>query len=86
MPDQRPPDMREMGIYLALAQVGVEMVVPLIVGLIIDNYAGTAPWLTVIGVILGFVGGVAHLVVLANQQEAARRDKDKKDKPGSDSH
>jgi len=82
MPDKRPPDAREMGFNFTLAQVGVEMVVPLIVGLVIDRYANTSPWFTISGVILGFVGGVTHIVVLTNQQEAARRDKNK---PGSGS-
>ncbi len=80
MPGQRPPDdSRELGIYLTLAQVGVEMVAPMIVGLIVDHYAGTSPWLTVAGLILGFVGGLSHIVLLTKKQDAARR---KKDKPG----
>jgi len=66
-----------MGIYLTLAQVGFEMVVPLIVGLAVDHYADTMPWFTVSGVILGFVGGVAHLVVLGRQQEALKRERNK---------
>jgi F0F1-type ATP synthase assembly protein I len=78
MPGERPPDMREMGIYFTLAQVGVEMVVPLVVGLVIDYYAGTMPWLTMAGMVVGFVGGIVHIVVLANQQEAARRDRNKR--------
>jgi F0F1-type ATP synthase assembly protein I len=73
MPDSRPPDARELGYYFALAQVGVEMVVPLIVGLVIDYYADWGPWATIGGTILGFVGGVVHLVALANQQEARHK-------------
>jgi F0F1-type ATP synthase assembly protein I len=75
MPDDQQPDTREMGIYLTLAQVGVEMVVPLFVGLIIDYYAGWGPWGLIAGTILGFVGGIAHIIMLANKQEAARRNR-----------
>ena len=78
MPGQQPPDAREMGLYLTLAQVGVEMVAPMIVGLAIDHYANTGPWLTVAGLILGFVGGLAHIVLLTKKQDAARREKDKR--------
>jgi F0F1-type ATP synthase assembly protein I len=80
MPEEQPPDQRELGLNLTLAQVGVEMVTPLIVGLMVDHYAGTRPWFTIIGVILGFVGGLTHIVLLANRQEVVRREK--KEKPG----
>jgi F0F1-type ATP synthase assembly protein I len=79
MPDRRPPDARELGYYFSLAQVGVEMVVPLIVGLVVDYYADTSPWLTISGMVLGFVGGVTHIVVLTNKHDAATR----KDQSGS---
>jgi F0F1-type ATP synthase assembly protein I len=79
MPDDRPSDARELGIYVTLAQVGLEMVAPLIVGLVIDYYAAWGPWATVSGTILGFVGGMAHIVILSKQQEAELR---KKKPPG----
>jgi F0F1-type ATP synthase assembly protein I len=75
MPDGRPPDAREMGIYFTLAQVGVEMVMPLIVGLVIDRWVGWGPWAMLGGTVLGFVGGIAHLVILSKQQDAGQRDK-----------
>jgi F0F1-type ATP synthase assembly protein I len=71
MPDNRPPDAREMRYYLSLAQTGLEMVVPLIVGLVIDYYAGTTPWFAIAGLVLGFVGGITHLVVMGNKHDAA---------------
>jgi F0F1-type ATP synthase assembly protein I len=82
MPDDRNPDARELGIYFTLAQVGVEMVVPLILGLVVDYYASTSPWAMIAGMILGFVGGLWHIVLLTNKQEAARQ---QKGKSGSDS-
>jgi F0F1-type ATP synthase assembly protein I len=83
MPGNRPPDAREMGIYFTLAQVGLEMVMPLIVGLVIDHWAGWGPWATLGGMVLGFVGGITHIVMLSNKQEAAMRNKKP---PGDDSH
>jgi F0F1-type ATP synthase assembly protein I len=79
MPDDGPPDAREQGIYFTLAQVGVEMVVPLIVGLVIDHYAAWGPWATLAGMVLGFVGGITHIVLLSNKQDAVLR---KKQPPG----
>jgi F0F1-type ATP synthase assembly protein I len=79
-PDSRPPDSRELGYYFALAQVGVEMVAPMIVGLVIDQYAATSPWFTIAGIMLGFVGGITHIVLLTSKHDAAMR----KDQRGSD--
>src|SRR5438067_584897 len=66
---QGEPSRRELGLYLAMAQVGMEMVAPLGIGIAIDYYAGTSPWATVIGFVLGFVGGFFHLLSLLKQQE-----------------
>jgi F0F1-type ATP synthase assembly protein I len=77
MPDERPPDARELGLNMTLAQVGVEMIAPLFVGLVIDHYAGTIPWFTLVGVVFGFLGGLTHIILLTRQQDAARRAKDK---------
>jgi len=80
MAEDRPPDARQMGLYLALAQVGLEMVAPMFLGLVIDNYAGTLPWFMIAGIILGFVGGIYHIVILTRKLDAARREREK---PGS---
>jgi F0F1-type ATP synthase assembly protein I len=80
MPDDPSAETRELGYYFALAQVGLEMVTPLIIGLVIDYYAGWGPWATVSGMVLGFVGGVAHIVLLTNKHDAAQRNEQK---PGS---
>jgi F0F1-type ATP synthase assembly protein I len=77
MIDEPPPDRRELGYYIALSQVGLEMVVPLIVGAFVDSCFGTGPWLTVAGAVVGFVGGMMHLVALANKQNARRSDHSK---------
>ena len=77
---QRPPDAREMGYYIALAYVGLEMVVPIILGLVVDRYAGSAPWCLVAGAVLGLCGGLAHLVHQLNRKESG-----KASRPGRDS-
>jgi F0F1-type ATP synthase assembly protein I len=75
MPGGRPDD-RELGYYFSLAQVGLEMVMPLGVGAWLDYYFGWAPWATLIGAVFGFVGGLLHLLLLVNQHNAS-------DRPGS---
>ncbi len=57
-------DPKKLGGYLTLAQVGTEMVVPIVLGIVLDYGLGCAPWGVVIGAILGLVGGMFHLIVL----------------------
>jgi F0F1-type ATP synthase assembly protein I len=63
------PDSKEMGRYFTLSQIGFEMVVPIVVGLILDNKLGWAPWGVVVGAIVGLVGGLTHLVYLLKKFE-----------------
>jgi ATP synthase protein I len=72
---QGPPDSRELGYYFSLAQVGLEMVLPLVVGVVLDHYLGWKPWATLAGVGFGFVGGLTHLIMLANRHDSAHRSK-----------
>jgi F0F1-type ATP synthase assembly protein I len=58
--ESRPPS--DYGWYLTLAQLGTEMVAPIVVGLILDHQLETRPWFTIGGAVLGFVGGFAHLL------------------------
>jgi F0F1-type ATP synthase assembly protein I len=75
MPEQNP-DPRETGRFLVLAQTGIEMVTPLAIGAFIDYKMGWSPWATVAGAVLGFVGGIVHLIVIA--QKMGRDEEDKK--------
>jgi F0F1-type ATP synthase assembly protein I len=85
MPQDDSTESREQGYYFALAQVGLEMVAPLIIGLVIDHYADWGPWATIGGVVLGFVGGVAHIVMLTNKHDSQQRKQGKDgDKGGGD--
>jgi F0F1-type ATP synthase assembly protein I len=77
VPEQNPPDQQQLGYYMTLAQVGLEMVAPVVVGLVADHFAGTMPWITLGGIVLGFVGGLTHLVVLGQKQDK------RKDQPRS---
>jgi len=61
------PDPKQLGIYFTLAYVGMEMVAPLVAGLILDDQLGWTPWATVIGAALGLIGGLVHLIAVLNQ-------------------
>lgn len=76
MPDNPTP--RELGYYAALAQTGLEMVLPTIAGYFIDDWLGTRPWITIIAAVLGFAGGLAHLIAIVNRKE---RDESSNKKP-----
>ncbi|HWG43621.1 MAG TPA: AtpZ/AtpI family protein [Gemmataceae bacterium] len=65
-----PGDRRELGRYLALSQIGLEMVVPIIAGLLVDYYLGWTPWATITGAVLGLCGGLVHLVHMLNKLDA----------------
>jgi F0F1-type ATP synthase assembly protein I len=65
----RPPNDKEMNRLVALGQVGLEMVAPLVAGLLLDNYLHWTPWGAVAGTILGLCAGLAHLVYLVNQSD-----------------
>jgi F0F1-type ATP synthase assembly protein I len=63
------PDPKEVGSYYALAQVGLEMVAPVVLGLALDYYLDWSPWGVIVGAVLGLVGGLAHLVSITNRRE-----------------
>ena len=75
------PERRQMNIYLAISQVGMEMVAPIVLGVILDRAFGTTPWIMVGGTILGFSGGILHLVQLVNRLD--RSDSPPKPRNGS---
>jgi len=64
-----PTRSRAMGYMIALSQVGFEMVVPIVLGVILDRWLGTVPWLMVGGVLLGLFGGMAHLIALLQKMD-----------------
>ena len=64
------PDRKELARYVALGQIGLEMVVPVVVGLVVDRYLGWTPWGVVAGAALGLCGGFGHLVHLLNKMDS----------------
>ncbi len=68
---------RHLGIYITISQVGIEMVAPALIGLWIDNKLAWLPWATVTGVVLGFVLGITHLVILMKQSDESEPPKGK---------
>lgn len=63
------PDPQQTGAYFALAQVGLEMVAPVVLGILLDHYLGWTPWAVIVGALVGLVGGVTHLVMLQGRQK-----------------
>ena len=63
------PTPREMGYYAAIAQTGVEMVLPAVGGYFLDDWLDTTPWLTVIAAVLGFAAGFIHLIAILKQKD-----------------
>jgi F0F1-type ATP synthase assembly protein I len=66
---QRLPDPKELGRLFAIGQVGMEMVVPIGLGVAVDYWRDWTPWATVCGAVIGFTFGLIHLVRLMNQQD-----------------
>ena len=64
------PDRKELGRYVTLGQIGLEMVVPIVAGLLVDRYLGSTPWGVVAGAALGLCGGLVHLVHQLNKMDS----------------
>ncbi len=74
------PTPRDMGYYFALAQVGIEMVLPTLLGYWIDSWVATTPWITIVAAVLGFAAGMIHLIMILRQKER-EESSDKKPPP-----
>jgi F0F1-type ATP synthase assembly protein I len=70
LPD--PPN-RHLGHGTAMAQIGFEMAAPIGLGVLLDRWLEWSPWLTIVGAVVGLVGGIFHLVVLANREDVEKR-------------
>ena len=71
--------MKNLGYYVTLAQVGLEMVIPIGIGAVLDHYLKWTPWGVVGGAVFGLVGGLSHLVALMNRENQS--DSSKPDGP-----
>ncbi|GIW83065.1 MAG: hypothetical protein KatS3mg105_4872 [Gemmatales bacterium] len=62
-------DPKEVGFYFSLAQIGMEMVAPVVVGVLLDRQFDWTPWGAIAGAVLGFVSAFVHLLALLRQRE-----------------
>jgi len=70
-----PPRRSRMAYYGELSQVGLEMAAPIGLGALIDHWVGWAvPICSIVGAVIGLVGGVTHLVILANREDQIEDD------------
>ena len=54
---------------LAIASIAVgELVAPILIGLWLDNRFGWSPFGLAAGAVIGFVGSLAHLMLIAGRQ------------------
>ncbi|HJS08748.1 MAG TPA: AtpZ/AtpI family protein [Pirellulales bacterium] len=72
--DKRPPMAVAMEWVSRITTVALEMVVPGVIGWFIDRWLGTG-FIAIIGFGLGLVGGMYHLIVMANSANGRRNDK-----------
>jgi predicted Kef-type K+ transport protein len=68
-PSKEPFRFPDFGLYLALGAVGVEIVIPIIVGAYLDPYLGGAGWGVAVGVVFGFALSLVHMVYLLRRLE-----------------
>jgi F0F1-type ATP synthase assembly protein I len=57
---------------MALSQVGLEMVVPIGLGVGLDLWIGTVPWFMILGVVLGLVGGLVHMMAILRRMDRSK--------------
>jgi F0F1-type ATP synthase assembly protein I len=73
--DDRPPMVVAMQWVSQITTIGLEMVLPAVLGIWLDKKWGTAPWLVIVGVLLGFVTGMYHLLQIvrsANSKSSSK--------------
>ena len=73
---ENPLQSKDLGFYFALGQVGLEMVVPIAVGVYLDDWLGWSPWAVVAGAVLGLFGGLFHLLYMLRKHEEADSKRD----------
>ncbi|MDR3635079.1 MAG: AtpZ/AtpI family protein [Isosphaeraceae bacterium] len=56
-----------------VSTVGLEFALPPLAGAYCDHRAGTTPWLTLLGVVLGFAVGMMHILRIARDGQAGRK-------------
>jgi ATP synthase protein I len=54
--------------------IGLEFALPPLLGSVGDRWWRTAPWLTVVGAVLGFAVGMMHVLRIAQSRSVAIKD------------
>ena len=67
-----PGDQKDLGRYLALGQIGIEMAAPVGLGYLADQYLGCSPWGVILGAGIGFAGGLYQLVRMTSPKPKDR--------------
>ncbi len=67
-PDKPPRGSDYAGLALMTTAVG-EIVVPIAIGAWLDDRNGWSPWGAITGAVLGLVGAVFHLTVIARRAD-----------------
>jgi F0F1-type ATP synthase assembly protein I len=75
MADRDSPS--RVAFYAELSQIGFEMAVPIGVGAVLDHWLGWQPWATVVGALVGLIGGLFHLVVMVNREPSESADQER---------
>jgi F0F1-type ATP synthase assembly protein I len=60
----------EMGRYLAMSQVGMEMVVPIGLGVLVDHWLKWGPWGVIVGACLGLTIGFIRLIRFVSKEDS----------------
>jgi F0F1-type ATP synthase assembly protein I len=71
----------DLGRYLAMGQVGMEMAAPIGIGAAVDYWLGWRPWGVVVGACLGLIFGLVLLVRMSRREDPALRGRDHKEGP-----
>jgi len=68
----------------AVAAVGIEIVIPTLLGWWLDSYLGSGPWGALVGGIIGFSGGIWHMVRLSKPDESSPDDRPSQPRTGAE--
>ncbi len=74
MPDDQSRS-SQFGYLMAIGQVGIEMVVPIGLGVLADVKLKTMPLFVVIGVLVGLIGGMLHMMALLKRMDQLKNKK-----------
>ncbi|MFH1829695.1 MAG: AtpZ/AtpI family protein [Pseudomonadota bacterium] len=76
-----PKDLSSFAAYGIYGAAGLQLAISVVAFLFIGDYAdeklGTSPWLTVTGLILGFIGGMVNLIKIVKRINIGGEPKDK---------